>query len=349
MSTWHTSTRPGIEAWSSREKQDLVESGKSTRLVPMFRPFDLLAEPNQALTILSNHDNRIGIESVVGAQENFTRNIDFDTVYFQFAGTTSLETEFGEIEMAPGELLVIPEGIAHRSTGSADSLRWFIYARTPFTAFQADENHTSETSFTVTRHNGPDWKIEPGKERPIKEGRVNEVMVCWDDKPDDLTIIARDYGSLVGVSSLNPRESASGLRKLRAFDLFGGIAGTAKMDGPIIQSPTLEVKTYNIIGEQFAFHRALRSEEVRIQFRGRGLDMSELENMMVYPGRVTVIPRGIAHSVITDPPEDETFLRINFYSTLTWSYPADLTKHAFESTFEVETNVIRAAPWSTKA
>ena len=66
--------------------------------------------------------------------------------------------------------------------------------------------------------------------------------------------------------------------------------------------------------EQFAFHRALRSEEVRIQFRGDALDLSEFENVEVSPGEVTIIPLGIFHSVISIPPEDESFLRLNFYS-----------------------------------
>ena len=63
-----------------------MASMTSTRHVPLFRPFDLLATPNQALTILHNDDHRIGVESVVGARDAFVRHIDFDTVYFQFRG-----------------------------------------------------------------------------------------------------------------------------------------------------------------------------------------------------------------------------------------------------------------------
>jgi hypothetical protein len=53
-------------------------------------------------------------------------------------------------------------------------------------------------------------------------------------------------------------------------------------------------RTYNMQDEQFAFHRALRSEEVRIQFRGDALDLSEFENVEVSPREITIIPLGIS-------------------------------------------------------
>ena len=100
-----------------------------------------------------------------------------------------------------------------------------------------------------------------------------------------------------------------------------------------------------MLGEQFAFHRALRSEEVRIQFRGDAMDMSEFENVEVRPGDITIIPLGISHSVITDPPDDPSFLRLNFYSTLPWRVPIDATKHYFDSHFECTTTVHKQADW----
>jgi quercetin dioxygenase-like cupin family protein len=345
MTTWHTSTRPPIETWSMREKAGLMETGQSTYRVPPFRPFDLLATPNQALVLLQNQDHRIGVESVCGARETFRRHVDFDTVYFQFAGTTTLETEYGEYVTAPGDVIFIPEGIAHRATGTADSLRWFAFVSTPFVHFMSEANETSHTEFTVTRRGGPAWKIPTGAEQPQKSGRVTERMIRWDDGPNSRTTVERDYASVAGASSTQIKEKVSGIIKLRAFDTFKDVAGTSGEPPPIFRAPYLEMKTYNIIGEQFAFHRALRSEEVRIQFRGAALDMSELENVACVPGLTTVIPRGIAHSVVTDPPDSDQFLRLNFYSNLPWEYPNDLTRHVFDSTFDVATNVIREPDW----
>lgn len=349
MTTWDGSPRPPLEAWSDRNKADLMRSTKSTRFLPLFRAFDLLAMPSQALTVLANDDHRIGVESVVGVQEHFHRWVDADVVYFQYCGTTTLETEFGDYEMSPGELMFIPEGIAHRSTGTADSLRWFAVAHEPFTEFFDDSRYTSHTEFEVTRKGGPNWTVPAGREQPRRGGKVTEVMHCWDDRPDDLTITERDYEYLVGASSTQVRDKVSGIRKLRAFDFFTEIVGKKGGSPPLFKGPNLEIKTYNIVGEQFAFHRALRSEEIRIQFRGKALDMSEFENVPIQPGEVTIIPRGIAHSVITDPPESRDFLRLNFYSAKPWRIATDLTKHAYNSTFEIRTNVRREAAWKQAA
>lgn len=350
MTTWHDSPRKGIEAWSLRSKENLIGSGTSTDRVPPFRPFDLLSSPNEALVVLENDDHRIGVQSVCGAQTAFVRHVDFDTVYFQFAGETTLETEFGELHMAPGELLFIPEGIAHRSTGTADSLRWFAFVNDPFIEFMdADGIHTGHSEFRVIRHGGPDWRIRPGAEQPVKGGVVEERMIRWGHGPNDRTVIQREYDYLVGASSTHINEQRSGIRKVRAFDIFHGVAGKKGGTEPIFRSPHMEIKTYNITGEQFAFHRALRSEEVRIQFRGEALDTCEIDKTLVAPGDVSVIPRGIAHSVITEPPDSPTFLRLNFYSNLPWRTPADLTRHQYKSTFETQTIVHDEAPWRIEA
>ena len=348
MTTWHNSTRPAVEAWSDRNKADLMASTQSTRHLPLFRAFDLLARPNDSLLLLENHDQRIGVESVCGAREEFLRHVDFDTVYFQFAGYSMLETEFGEYTMAPGDLMLIPEGIAHRSTGTADSLRWYALVNAPFTEFQTEEGYTGHTTFDVKRLNGPDWKIPAGAEKPLKGGRVRERMICWDDKPSDVTISERDYNYLVGTTSTDRLSAKSGIRKLRAFDLFTGIAGNARVE-PLMRSPTLEIKVYNIVGEQHAFHRALRSEEVRINFRGDSIDLSEIENVKMWPGAVTVIPRGIAHSVVTDPVDDQNFLRLNFYSGVPWRYPNPVIHHHFDSRFEIKSTVHKQPAWRTAA
>ncbi|MSQ72775.1 MAG: hypothetical protein EXR27_16010 [Betaproteobacteria bacterium] len=349
MTTWDTSPRAPMEAWSDRNKADLMASTKSTRFIPLFRAFDLLAMPNQSLMLLQNDDHRIGVESVVGAQEHFHRHVDADVVYFQYCGRTTLETEFGDYEMRPGELMFIPEGIAHRSTGSADSLRWFAHAHEPFTDLYDESRYTSHTEFEVKRVGGPDWTVPAGREAPQRGGKVQEIMHCWDDRPDDLTVADRDYAYLVGASSTTFQGKVSGIRKLRAFDFFTEVVGKKGGANPIFKGPNLEVKTYNIVGEQFAFHRALRSEEIRIQFRGKALDMSEFENVPIQPGEVTIIPRGISHSVLTDPPESTDFRRLNFYSGLPWRITADLTRHAYNSTFEIKTTVLKEAAYRLAA
>lgn len=349
MTTWHTSPRPYFLTWSTRNKANTMESTTSTDFVPYFRPFDLLAEPNQALTLLVNVDQRIGVESVCGAQPYFRRHVDFDTVYFQFAGTTTIETEFGEYVMKPGEIMLVPEGIAHRSTGTVDSLRWFAFVNEPFTKF-AEERYTGETEFEVIRHNGPQWSIPAGREVAQKGGIVEERMICWDHDEKSMTVAKRDYDFLIKGASTDAAEQLSGIRKLRAFDMFEKIAGkTGGAPPSIFMSRHCRMETFNISGEQFAYHRALRSEELRFQFRGEAYDLSELENVHITPGGVTLIPRGISHGLITDPPDSPHFLRFNILSDIRWSYPYDLTRNAFNSTFETKTVVRQEAAWRTEA
>jgi mannose-6-phosphate isomerase-like protein (cupin superfamily) len=341
MTTWHSSVRPPIETWSRRNRENLIGSAKSSRYVPPFRAFDLLSAPIQNLVILENEDHRIGVESVCGRQDHFSRHVDFDTILFQYCGTATIETEYGTYQMSPGELMLIPEGIAHRTTGTADCLRWFAYVHDPVTEFPNSDDSASLTEFEVVRVGGPSWTV-PDYEPD--EGFVTEQMTCWRDGPEDFTTVLHHAEDLSDLSSTDFNDKISAIRKVRCFDLFRWIAG--KRDDnqqPVFRAPHLEIKTYNIIGEQYAFHRPLRSEEIRIQFRGNATDMSEFDAVKMFPGNVSVIPLGIAHSVETDPIDDETFLRMNFYSDIPWTYPSDLTRHMYESHFEVKTTVLKSA------
>lgn len=350
MTTWKDFPRPGLAGWAERKKAGLMGTAKSTHYTPRFRPFDMLAIPNQSLVILENDNHRIGVESVVGTQESFHRYVDCDMVYFQFCGNTTVESEFGIYEMDPGDVILIPGGISHRSIGRNASLRYFCLSHEAVDYVMGEDQYTSQTSFVVKRIGGPNWAASQEAQATTK-GQVTEKMHFWDDGPDDQTLVERDYDSLVGVAGLRRGEPGSLVRKLRAFDHFTAIVGKGREDSgtqPLMESANMRIRTYNMQDEQFAFHRALRSEEVRIQFRGDALDMSEFENVEVSPGEVTIIPLGISHSVISIPPEDESFLRLNFYSKLRWRVPIDPTKHFFDSKFEVTTTVHKQAEWRKK-
>jgi mannose-6-phosphate isomerase-like protein (cupin superfamily) len=350
MTTWKDFPRPGLAAWAERQKVGLMGTAKSTRYTPRFRPFDMLSIPNQSLVILENEYHRIGVESVVGVQDSFHRYIDSDMVYFQFCGSSKVETEFGVYDMEPGEVMLVPGGIAHRSIGRNDSLRYFCQSHEAVDYVMNEDQYTSQTSFEVKRIGGPNWTAPQGTNASTK-GPVVEKMHFWDDGRDDQTVVERDYESLVGAAGIGRGKPGSLVRKLRAFDHFTAIVGKGREDAgtqPLMESANMRIRTYNMQDEQFAFHRALRSEEVRIQFRGDALDLSEFENVEVFPGEITIIPLGISHSVISIPPEDENFLRLNFYSKVRWRVPMDPTKHYFDSKFEIKTTVHKQAEWREK-
>src|ERR1043166_2406113 len=256
-------------------------------------------------------------------------------VYFQFCGNSTVETEFGVYEMEPGDVMLVPGGIAHRSIGRNDSLRYFCQSHEAVDYVMNEDQYTSLTSFEVKRIGGPNWTAAQGANATTK-GPVLEKMHFWDDGPDDQTLVERSYESVVGIAGIGRGKPGSLVRKLRAFDHFTAIVGKGREDAgtqPLMESANMRIRTYNMQDEQFAFHRALRSEEVRIQFRGDALDLSEFENVEVFPSEISI------------PPEDETFLRLNFYSKVRWHVPIDPTKHYFDSKFEIKTTVHKQAEW----
>ena len=338
---------PGYEpmpmlAWSVRKRASLMGSGTSKRFLPTFRPFDLLGAPNELKLVFENENQHIGVESVCGAQTAFTRYLDFNALYFQFAGKTTVETECGIYETAPGELLLIPDGVAHRSTGSANSLRWYFHLHEPVRVMMGEAQETSVTEFTAQRSGGPDWKI-PADRAAAGKDRVQERMVQWrDHSPADATMVERDYESLVGATSKQRDKAESLVQKLRAFDCFTEITGQRGPGPKLIATDSFALETYNTIGAQFAFHRGLQSDEFGFQFSGHGYNLSELEaKAATPPGACALVPLGIAHSVLCDPG----FLRFVAYSRIPWEVRVDATKHAYDSRFEVTPKVRKPHAW----
>ena len=347
MTSWHGSGKPQLLGWSDRKKETLMGTARGRRNVPGFRPFDLLTGPNQSVVLLENEDQRFGVESVVGAQQDFVRYCDYDVLYFQFCGTSIVETEFGVYDTVPGELMLVPEGIAHRSIGSPDCLRIFVKLHSPVLEMYEGDKHTGRPEFTLARRGALEWAV-PEALKNAPRGKVLERLMTWRDAPDDVTLIDREYDSLVGVASTSRTEKISGIKKIRVFDVFEFLTGSGKGPGPkLVSSEHFMVEVYNTLGDQHSFYRALRSEEVGLQFRGVGTNVSEFDaNFVTPPGSMSVVPLGIAHCVENC---DEDFLRIVFYSDIPWRVPVDVTNHAFDSNFDVETKVIETASWQRAA
>jgi mannose-6-phosphate isomerase-like protein (cupin superfamily) len=58
------------------------------------------------------------------------RHIDQDELFFVQSGVISLETEWGNLELSPGELAVVPKGVKHRSSSSLWSVVLLFQPRT---------------------------------------------------------------------------------------------------------------------------------------------------------------------------------------------------------------------------
>ncbi|HEY7062988.1 MAG TPA: hypothetical protein VII06_16035 [Chloroflexota bacterium] len=329
--TWGS---PAPRLWFEREKEELIGSAAGApEDIPNFRPFDMLTEPNQSLLVLQNDDMRIGVENVTGTQPFFRRNSNYDTVYFQFAGTTLVETEYGVVEQKAGELLVVPEGIAQRSTGSADCLRLFVFVREPVEPLYTAEKHHSHTEFDMVRSGGPAWATANGMPQP-PQGPVVERMYLWD--VDEPNIVQRNTSYVVGTAT-----EGRGITHYRPFDVFHEMTGKRGPGPMLMKSSVFFCEVYNTEGEQFAFHRALDSVEAWLQFRGDSINESEYGAVHLLPGEMNYAPVGVPHRVVGG----EGFLRYVLYSKRPWEVLVNASMQAFESRFEARTREIERAAW----
>ncbi|MGA2394260.1 MAG: hypothetical protein ABSH03_13050 [Candidatus Lustribacter sp.] len=335
----------GMSAWSIRHKAGLRGTASGKRKPPKLRPFDLVSKPHVPVPLLENPDMRVSVDSAAGPAPWFRRNINFDEVIVEFAGESRVETEMGVFTLAPGEVLLIPRGIAHRSIGDRDALRMIVYMREPVTSCMTEEQCTSRTAYTMRRIGGPDYSAAAAV--PAPSGRVTEKMFLWDENPADAVEVERDTADLIDVGSTKRDEKISAVKKMRPFDLFADITGRHGPGPKWLSSPVSMMEVYNTIGEQFAFHRALESEEFGLQFLGENTNMSEFEDEMpMSPGDWFLIPLGIAHSV-KDCKGD--FRRMVIYSHYPFRVLANDGMHVHQSRFEVEENVIEPAPWHAEA
>ena len=156
MTTWKDFPRPGLAAWAERRKAGLMGTAKSTHYTPRFRPFDMLASPTSRWSS-SKTNITVSASKASWACRIFHRYVDSDMVYFQFCGNSTVETEFGVYEMEPGEVMLVPGGIAHRSIGRNDSLRYFCQSHEAVDYVMNEDQYTSQTSFEVKRIGGPNW------------------------------------------------------------------------------------------------------------------------------------------------------------------------------------------------
>jgi hypothetical protein len=322
------------QSWTEREESDLVGSSKGGHLmIPSFRPFDFIEAPNAPLTYLASTSSRIAVDALRGRQPQFHRNVDFDMLDLQWAGETVYETEYGVVEARPGELLLIPGGVAYCAAGSADSLRLMVQVRDVVEALVTAEKHVGETRYHVDWVGGPRWAL-PAQDTP--SATAIESLHTWDDRPGEETLVERARERLVGVST-----GGRVVQKIRLFDIFTEITGR-RGPGPVsMKSDRFFVECYNTTGAQFAFHRGNRSEEFQFQFCGTADNICEFGTDKMTPGDLVVVRRGISHRVIGS----RDFRRIVLYSADPWRLLIDPQKPPRRTSFEVTETVVEAAQW----
>ena len=322
--------------WSNRVTEDLIGTSKGGHLlIPCFRPFDFLESPNRPLTYLQSDSNRVGVDALRGVQPHFHRNVDFDLLFYQWAGNTTYETEYGIFDAQCGDLILIPAGVAHRGDGSADSLRLFAQVKEPVAVLIEEKDLIGRTEYQVTWEGGPNWPI-PEDRKVAPNGKVVESLHTWDDQPGDETLIERAYENLIDVST-----DGRPVQKIRLFDVFKEITGR-RGPGPVpMKNDRFIVECYNTTGEQAGFHRGNRNEEFQFQFAGSADNICEFGVEKMVSGDLFIVRRGIAHRVVGS----RDFRRIVFYSADAWRLAIDPRKPVRKSRFVVKETVVDKAAW----
>ena len=324
----------GYDFWSDRTFDDLVNVAKGGHLfVPVFRPFDYIEAPNTLVNILSATTNRMGVDAPRGTQATFHRNVDFEEIFFQWAGETSYETEMGSITTKSADLLLIPSGLAHRATGSSDSLRMSIRVNDPLTMNYDEQKLIGQTEYHMKRVGGQDWPAPSGVP---PRGRVLEALHTWDDRPGDETLMEREYDRYVGATSKGRQ-----LQKIRTFDVFHEVTGRNGPGPVILQNDHFRFEAFNSTGVQYAFHRGNRSDEAQFQYVGPADNHSEYGLDRLDAGDLAIVRRGVAHRVTGSM----TYRRITFYSKERWEVVIDPANPPRRTTFETGETIVEKAPW----
>ncbi len=290
---------PDEHIWVERDESAVIGTARmGQRLVPKIRPFDLLRSAPRVgnrsqVTIWEGDTLRIAVENLAGPEEQLTRASDHDLIFFQFCGRSTVESECGVVELEPGEFVLIPAAISHRSTGKEDCLRVRVATRELVNLGVDPEKPLVETKFKV-RPSEPFTRQGNGRQES-QSGHVLEHITFWDSQSD--VWIERDPAALIGTVT-------GGSRPFKKIGKGGAKA-------PVLYTgKEFRIDVYNLEEEQRGFHRGCDEDEIWFQFRGHSLNHTEWGAMELDAGQTAMIPRGVAHRITGSPG----FLRMVFYS-----------------------------------
>jgi mannose-6-phosphate isomerase-like protein (cupin superfamily) len=300
---------PDEHIWVERDESAVIGTARmGQRLVPKIRPFDLLRSAprsgNKAQVMIWEGDTlRISAESLCGPEEQLTRASDHDVVFFQFCGRSTIESECGVVELEPGEFVLVPAAISHRSTGKDDCLRVRVATRELVNLGVDPEKPRGETKFKV-KPSEP-FTSQANSRQDGQNGHILEHITFWDPQSD--VWIERDAAALIGAVTDGSRP----FKKIKGFAYFTGMTGKGGAKAPILYNgKEFRIDVYNLEEEQRGFHRGCDEDEIWFQFRGHSLNHTEWGAMELDAGQTAMIPRGIAHRITGSPG----FLRMVFYS-----------------------------------
>ena len=126
---------PQSDLWVERNVAALIgckrEGGRNARKLSAFNYFTGMTGKGgaRAPVLYNGREFRVDVYNLEEEQNGFHRGCDEDEIWFQFRGHSLNHTEWGALELDPGQMSYIPRGVAHRITGSPGFLRMVLYSR----------------------------------------------------------------------------------------------------------------------------------------------------------------------------------------------------------------------------
>jgi len=126
---------PQSDLWVERNLAALIgckrEGGRIVRKLSAFNYFTGMTGKGgaRAPVLYNGKEFRVDVYNLEEEQNGFHRGCDEDEIWFQFRGHSLNHTEWGALELDPGQMSYIPRGVAHRITGSPGFLRMVLYSR----------------------------------------------------------------------------------------------------------------------------------------------------------------------------------------------------------------------------
>ena len=303
-----THREPDEHIWVERDEDVLVGTVRAgQRPIPRIRMFDLLSSENNPgghsrTLVWEGATLRIAAEQIQGREAELTRAGDYDLFFFQFSGSSTVESECGTVDLEPGDIVLVPSGIAHRSTGKGECLRLRIMSKEAVNFGVDPDKPLTETSFKVA-HSDPLPSSKAVK--AADSDRAVEHISFWDPTSD--IWIERKPAELLDCVT----EGSRPFKKLRSFDYFTGMTGKGGARAPVLYTGNeFRIDCYNLEGQQRGFHRGLDEDEIWFQFRGHAVNDTEWGKVELDPGETAYVPRGIAHRI----NGGKGFLRMVFYA-----------------------------------
>lgn len=300
--------RDDEKVWETVPDTDLIGSvvpGTGRQDWRNIRPFDLLpsvegaqGEARRALYV--GETLRISCAHIVGAQAHFERAGDYDTIFFQFTGHSLVETSFGVQLVGPGEALLIPAIVAHRTIGSPQCRRMEYAVRDLVTVHLPAAPAGRKGPFRAYPAGQPDDDVpeQIAPAGPI----IREHLTRWGDRPGDDYWFERRYATLVGGA-----EGGRHPVKVSPFDDFVGETAIAAEKLPPVrtallwESATFRQRIYANPGRQPFPHRGYDEDELWFQMVGPiGIEM-EHGRFEMQTGDSSMAEAGITHTTNSRP------------------------------------------------